>query len=578
MIFIGALAASYILPRKLTPSAAGKNVPQKSIAVLPFENLSNDRQDASFADGVQDDLLTKLAKIADLKVISRTSVMQYRGRQDLRQIGRELGVSHVLEGTVRRYGGNVHVNARLVDTRTGTDTWAQEYNRNLNDVFAIEAVLAQSIASQLRASVSTRETLAIQERPTGDLIAYDLYTRAKNLITLAGFGENGREDLIAAADLLNETVAHDPSFFDAYCQLARVDCRLYVFGLDHTTARFANAEAAVEAAARLRPDAGETHLARAENLYAGHLDYKGALGELDLARKTLPNDARVVQLIGYVQRRQGLWEDSMRNFEHAVELNPRDLELLQQTALSYAHFRRYAKVTSFLDRACSIDPTQLESKIARASVDFDWKANIKPLYKVIEEIRAKNPDRVTDTTNARFACALAERDAARAKDALNALGERPLEDDGGIQFTRSFVEGLIARMAKDDEKARAAFTNARAEQEKIVESQPSFGPPWCVLGLIDAALERKEEALREGRRAVELTPVEKDAIRGRVMIKYLAMIAAWAGDKDLACEQLAIAIRPPSYVGYGELKLLPWWDPLRGDPRFQKLVASLAPK
>jgi TolB-like protein/Tfp pilus assembly protein PilF len=564
----------------LTPgqSAASEIVPEKSIAVLPFENLSDDKAHPFFADGVQDDILTKLAKVADLKVISRTSVMQYRGKHDMCQIGRELVVAHVLEGTVRRSGIKVHVNAQLVDARTNAHVWAEEYDRDLNDVFAIEAELAQSIASQLRANVSTRETVAIQQRPTPDLVAYDLYTRAKNLIPLAGFGENGKQDLLAATDLLNEAVRHDPSFFDAYCQLARVDCRLYVFGLDHSPARFANAEVAVEAAARLRPDAGETHLARAENLYAGHLDYEAALAELEIAQKTLPNDARVFQLMGYVQRRQGRWEQSMQNLDRAVELSPRDLETLQQTALSYAHFRRYAEVAKLLDRVCVIEPTQLESRVARASIDFDWKADIKPLLNVIDETRAKNPESITDTANARLVCALAERDAAGAKDALLALGERPLEDEGGIEFTRSFVEGLIALMAKDDEKAHAAFTAARAEQEKIVESQPSFGPPWCVLGLIDAALGRKQEALREGNRAVELVPVKKDAVTGSVMIKYLAMTAAWAGDKDLALEQLTIAVGPPSFVGYGELKLLPWWDPLRGDARFEKIVASLAPK
>src|SRR5262249_51297019 len=261
-------------------------------------------------------------------------------------------------------------------------------------------------------------TLSIQQRPTPDLIAYDLYTRAKNLIPLAGFGESGKQDLLAAADLLNEAVRHDLSFFDAYCQLARVDCRLYVFGLDHSSERWANAKAAVEAAARLRPDAGETHLARAENLYAGHLDYEGALAELEIAQKTLPNDARVFQLIGYVQRRQGRWEQSIQNLERAVELSPRDLETLQQTALSYTHFLRYPKVAELLDRVCAIEPTQVESRVARASIDFDWKADIKPLLNVIDEIRARNPESIGDTTNARLVCALAERDATDAKGAL----------------------------------------------------------------------------------------------------------------------------------------------------------------
>jgi len=577
-LILAALGAFYIFRSKPATNAASEIAPEKSIAVLPFENLSDEKEHTFFADGVQDDVLTKLAKVADLKVISRTSVMQYRGKQNLRQIGRDLGVSHVLEGTVRRSGGKVHVNAQLVDTRTGTDVWAEEYDRDLNDVFAIEVTLAQSIANQLRANVSAREALAMQERPTQDLVAYDLYTRAKNLVLAATFGDVAKGDLLQATGLLNEAVARDPSFFQAYCQLARSHLRLYFFGLDHTPKRLSMAQAAVRAASELRPDAGETHLARAENLYVGHLDYDGALGELELARKTLPNDARIFQLMGYVQRRQGRWEESARNLEQSADLDPRDLETLQQTANSYGLFRRYADQTRFLDRACAIDPAQVESKVARSAVDLDWKADTTPLHHVIDEVRAKDPHGALEIASDWVLCALAERDALAAQDASTMLGETPLQLDVIVQFNRHFLEGLIARMMKEDEKAGAAFSAARAEQEKVVQIEPNLGPPWCVLGLIDAALGRKEEALSEGRHAVELVPVEKDAVKGPVMVKYLAMIAAWAGDRDLACEQLAIAIQPPSYIGYGELKLLPWWDPLRGDPRFEKIVASLAPK
>jgi len=559
-------------------NAASEVAPEKSIAVLPFDNLGDDKQHAFFADGVQDDVLTKLAKVADLKVISRTSVMRYRGKQDPREIGRALGVSHVLEGTVRPYNEKVHVNARLVDTRTDTDVWGEEYDRDLRDIFAVEAELAQTVANQLRANVSAREALAMQERPTEDLSAYDVYTHARNLVLMASFGEKGRENLLQAADLLNKAVADDPSFFQAYCELAKAHRRLYLFGFDPSSARLAMAEAAVQGAAHLRPEAGETHLARAENLYAGYLDYNGALAELELARKTLPNDARIFQLMGYVQRRQGHWEESTRNLERAAELNPRDLEILQQTAMSYALFRRYSDETDFLDRACAVEPTQVETKIARAFLELDRKADAHALHQAIDEVRAKNPDSVNGIASEWLIDALAERDATAAKEALIALGETPLQQDATVRFSRPFIEGLIARMTRDDEKAHAAFTIARTEQEKVVQDQPDFGPPWCVLGLIDAALGRKEDALRECRRAVELVPVEKDSIRGPAMIKYLAMIAGWAGDKDLACEQLVIAVRPPSYIGYGELKLLPWWDPLRGDPRFEQIVSSLAPK
>jgi serine/threonine-protein kinase len=571
--FVDLMRRVHLTPEGSPPS---ENVPEKSIAVLPFENLSDEKEHTFFADGVQDDILTKLAKVADLKVISRTSVMRYRGKQDSRQIGRELGVSHVLEGTVRHSNEKVHVNARLVDSHTDRDVWAEEYDRDLNEVFAIESELAQSIANQLGAKVSAGETLAMQERPTQDLVAYDLYTRARTLILAATFADNVRRDyLLQAADLLNQAVTRDPSFFQAYCQLAQVHDRIYFRGYDHTPERLALAEAAVQAASRLRPDAGETHLARAENLYAGHLDYDGALTELDAARHSLPNDARIFHLVGSIQRRQGHWDESTRNLERAVALNPRDLEEVRQIAISYDFFRRYPEEASLLDRALAIEPNHVETKDVRALLEVEWKADTQPLHKAIEEIRARSPDSMRAIASDWLLCALAERNAAAAEEALKAGGETPFND---LPTNRLFVEGLIARMTKNDQEARAAFTAARVEQEKIVQAQPNYGPALCVLGLIDAGLGRKAEALREGRRAIELALVKKDAISSPLMIQYLALIAAWNEDKDLACEQLLVAVRPPSILSYGELKLLPWWDPLRGDPRFEKIVASLAPK
>jgi serine/threonine protein kinase/TolB-like protein len=301
------------------------------IAVLPFENLSDDKEDAFFADGVQDDILTKLAKIADLKVISRTSVMHYRGKRDLRQIGRALGVSHVLEGTARRSGGKVHVNAQLVDTRTNTEMWADGYDRNLKEAFAIPSEIAQKVADELHAKVSSAEKVAIERKPTADLAAFELYTQAKNLL-LTSFSSAARAKLLEAADLLDQAIGHDPSFFEAYCELVHTHGLLYFFGLDHTPARLALAEAAAQAAFRLRPDAGEAHLARAENLYHGHLDYDGALAELDIARRSLPNDSRVFAVKGYIQRRQGRWEESTRNLERAIDLDPRNYQIVDNMA------------------------------------------------------------------------------------------------------------------------------------------------------------------------------------------------------------------------------------------------------
>jgi len=546
------------------------------IAVLPFENLSDNKEDAFFADGVQDDILTKLAKIADLKVISRTSVMGYRGKRDLRQIGRSLGVSHVVEGTARRFGSKVHVNAQLVDTRTDIGVWADEYERDLNHAFAIPSEIAQKVAGELHAKISAAEKAAIQQPPTNDLAAYDLYVRAHNLL-LTSFSSAARPKLLQAAELLNQAVARDPLFFQAYCQLSHTHGLLYLLGVDHTPERLAAMEAAVQAAFRLRPDAGEGHLARAENLYFGYLDYDGALAELELARRSLSNNPQVFAVQGYIQRRQGRWDESTRNLERAIDLDPRNFYMLQQIAISYGLLRRYADETSVLRRALAIEPDDVNTKVALAAVRFHSKADTRPLHQTIDSIRATNPGALPNVANDWLSCALAERDVAEATNALNAFGEVPLTDYG-VHSNRPLIEGILARMTKDEDKARTAFTAARAFQERAVQDEPDYGPPLCVLGLIDAALGRKEEALREGRRAVELLPAEKDAINGPLMIKYLGMIAAWVGDKDLACEQLAIAVRPPSTVSYGQLKLEPDWDRLHGDPRFEKMIASLAPK
>jgi len=549
------------------------------IAVLPFENLSNDREDVAFADGVQDDLLTKLAKIADLKVISRTSVMQYRDQHNTRQIGGELGVSHVLEGSVRKTGAWLHINAQLIDARTDSHIWAEEYDRDLKDMFAIQSEIAQKVAERLHAKISRAEKLTIERPPTADITAFDLYSRAKNLLldTVVGSTGTRKASLLKAADLLNQAVAHDPTFFQAYCQLAWTHDNIYFDGWDRTPARLELAEAAIQAASRLRPDAGELHLARGWNRYWGYRDYDGALAEVENARRALPNDPWVFQLMGYVQRRQGRWEESTQNIESALNLDPRNFNLLRQIAILYDDLRRYADQQAILDRALALRPNELEVKIDRANVEIDWKANTGRVHQLIDEIHAKDPGALQSVADYWLLCALAERDTAAAANALAALGDNSVGTEK-IKYGPRLMEGLIARMAKDDAKARAAFTAARAEQEKLVRANPDDAGALCILGLIDAGLGRKEEALREGRRGVELLPVEKDARSGPAMIVCLARIAAWVGDNDLACEQLARASRLPSSVSYGDLKLMSWWDPLRGDQCFEKIVASLAPK
>jgi len=563
-----------------TKQSGVAEVPAKSIAVLPFENLSRDPENEFFTDGVQDEILSDLSKVADLRVISRTSVMQYKAgaQRNLREIAQQLGVAHVVEGSVQRAANKVRVIAQLIDARNDVHLWAQTYDRDLADVFAIQSEIAKSIADQLQAKLSPAEKSAIEQRPTTDVAAFELYSRAKDLILNIGFSAIFAQNVRTGIDLLNQALARDPSFFAAQCQLANAHDQLYSLGVDHTPERLASAEAAVEAAFRLRPDAGEAHLARAVHLYRGYRDYDGALAELEIARRTLPNDPRIFEFTGYIARRRGQHEEGLRNLQRAVELDPRNLFTLQQLALSYRALRRSADEIVTDDHALSIKPDDPQTKANRALALLDWKADTRRLHQTIDEIRAKNPKAIQSVADVWLICALAERDAAAAELALTALGDATFSEGASVQFSAAFGRGLLARMMKDESKARSAFAALRADQEKIVQAQPDYGPAVCILALIDAGLGRKEEALREARRSVELVPVEKDSITGAFMIQYSAIVAAWVGEKDLALENLAKTAQLPGLLSYGRLKLLPWWDPLRGDPRFDKIVASMAPK
>src|SRR5512132_1720805 len=579
LFFLGRYSAGRATPQ-VTEAPTAVN-PQKSIAVLPFENLSEEKANAFFADGVQDEILTDLSKIADLKVISRSSVMHYRSglERNPRKIGEELGVAHVLEGSVQRAGNRIRVNAQLIDARNDTHLWAQTYDRDLSDVFAIQSEIAKTIADQLQAKLSPQEQSAIQRPPTSDIAAFDLYTRARNLWLTAFASSTGKDDLHQATDLLNQAVARDPSFFDAWCQLAVTEVTIYFLDWDHTPVRLTKAEVAVQTAARLRPDAGETHLALGRMRYFGYLDYKGALAELELARRSIPNDPWVVLLKGYIERRQGRWDESIRDQQRGTELDPRNTLALQQLATTYEAMRRYAEAKAVLARALAFDPNDAITRAYHAFVDFEWKADTRPLQQVIASIRATNAAAVPTIANFCLVAALAERDAVAARDALMASGANPINGiSENMNFSRPFMEGLVARLMHDEDSARAAFTIARAQQEKTIQAQPDYAPAVCMLGLIDAALGQKEEALREGQRAVDLLPLEKDAFGGMEIVKYFSVTAAWVGNKDLACRQLVIATSQPSALSYGQLKLLPFWDALHSDPWFEKIVASLAPK
>ncbi len=563
------------------PNESKSVINAKSIAVLPFQNLSEEKQNEYFADGVQDEILTDLAKIADLKVISRTSVLQYNSgvARNLREIAQQLGVANVVEGSVQRSGNRVRVNAQLVDARNDSHLWAQTYDRDLDDVFAIQSEIAKAIAVQLQAKLSPAEKSAIEQRPTSDLTAFDQYSRAKTLMLTSSLG-SADKNLLQAVELLNGAVARDPSFYAAFCQLVDAHDWLYDDLGDHTPARLAAAEAALQRATALRPNAPETYLARGAHLYRAFRDYRGALRELEAARAGLPNDPRTHELTAYILRHQGKPEEGLRALEQAVALDPRNPSMLSQLAISYECLRRYPEEKATLQRVLEITPDDIAVASSIAFVDLDWRADTAPLHQFIDRLRSERPSGMGDTADIGFLCALAERDWAAAEQALTALGNNPFWGDL-VTLRRQFGEGLLARAMHDEGRAQKAFAAARVEQEQLVQQQKDYGPPVCVLGLIDAALGNKEAALQEGRRAMELLPVEKDAVDGQAVMAYFAIIAAWVGEKDLALQQLAAAA--PTYgaaiaTSYGMLKLFPFWDRLRGDPRFEKIVESLAPK
>jgi serine/threonine protein kinase len=569
---------------RIAPQAGTSQAPapvQKSIAVLPFQNLSADLENAFFTDGVQDEILNHLAKIADLKVISRTSAMQYKAgvKRNLREIANELGVAHVVEGSVQRAANRVRVTAQLIDARNDTHVWVEKYDRDLTDVFAIQSEIAQAIADQLHAKLSPKDKEAMTERPTHDLAAYDLYLRAKALISETYRSTNAVAHLPAiskAVQLLDQAVARDPAFLLAYCQLAYAHDLIYWFGLDKTETRLALAEASVKAAIRLQPDSSETHLAQAIHLYWGYLDYDRAREELTKAQRALPNNAQIFRFFGLIDRRQGRWEEALRNLEHAVDLDPRNATALMDLGGTYWRSRRYGESIAIYNRALAVEPRNIYFRIRSREMALDAEANPAPLRAVINTIEAEGPSSAAEAAKNSFELALYERDPVAA---ARALANIPSQDNiESFYFPHAWYEGLLAKLRQDADGAHSAFTAARAEAENIVRALSGSAGSLSILALIDAELGQKEKAIQEGRAACDMVPFEKDAVTSVTLTTNLARIYALTGEKDLALEQLEIASKRPYGPSYGRLRLDPFWDVLRGDPRFEKIVASLAPK
>jgi serine/threonine-protein kinase len=558
----------------LGDKAPVRGVAERSVAVLPFESLNADPEEAFRAVGVQDQIQNDLAKVADLKVISRNSVMQYKPgvKRNLREIADALGVAHVVEGSVQRAADRVRVSAQLTNARTGTQIWRKSYDSALDDAFAIESKIAKAVADELGARLSAGEKEAIEEKPTDKPLAYERYVRAGILLDGIALDARSADLRYQAVHLLELAVAQDSKFLLAYCRLGFAHQGLYFNGYDHTPLRLARATEAVEAALRLGPDRGEPHLAAGLLYYYCYRDYDRARSELAIARRLLSNEPLVFATLGWIDRRQGQWQDHLRNMNRALELDPRNVFILHQVAGTYQVLRRYNNLVTTFDRALAVTPNDAVARVARGLAELDSDATVQAGQLAVKEVLANNPADGVKIVDRWFNIALCARDAKDAKRALGSMLQEGITWGANVRTPRSFCEGLAARVFGDNEAAMNAFADAREEMETVLKKQPNYPEAISVIGMIDAALGRKQDAITEGRRAVELLPVTKDIMTGSELLRNLALIYAWTGEKDLALDQIAAALQGPGHITYGQLRLHPWWDAIRSDPRFDKLV------
>ena len=576
LFFLGRYSAINATPRQ---SEATTAIQQKSIAVLPFENLSDDKQNTYFADGVQDQILTNLARVSDLRVISHTTVRQYKTGvpRNLREIGKQLGVSHILEGSVQRAGDRLRIAAQLIDARTDSQLWAETYDRTAADLFAIQSELAESIVAQLQAKLSPQQKAAIEQRPTRDLVAFDLYLRAKQIVDSYLIADDVRAALLSALESLDQAIKRDPDFVSAYCYIARANNLLYFFDLDPTPNRIRLADEAVTSALRLRPDSAEAHFAMADFLFRCHRDYDGALKELAIARPGLPNDTAFFILSGYINRRRNNWAQAEQDFFMAVGLDPRNPNAYNLLADTYNLLRKHPLAAKVYDRVLAAGERTPIVFFRRDSAIFNGTGDSTELRRVLSE----NPemDIGGGQTPIRVWLALIDGNFAEAERVLAASPREDFQDiDYSFYYPKAWFEAMIARAKGDSARAVEAFSAARKVLERRLAIKPEDARTIAVLAQVDAGLGRKELAIQEAQHAVDLMPLSKDVYDGALVLEGLAQVYTWTNEPDRAIELLQKLAAMPSYINYARTKLYPMWNPLRGDPRFQKIVNSLASK
>jgi TolB-like protein/Flp pilus assembly protein TadD len=566
-IIISAAAGFFLLPR-----ASARKI-DKSIAVLPFENLSDEKENAYFADGVQDDILTNLSKIGDLKVISRTSVNSYRdnGARNAREIGKALGVATLLEGSVRRIGNRVRVNVQLINADNDEHIWAEDYDRDLTDVFAIQSDLAQKIATALQAKLSPNEKARLNQRPTENSEAYLLFIQAE---PYAAGPEMFTENFLKAEQLYEQAIKLDPNFAAAHACLSMVESWAY-HTFDPTPARREKARASAGEALRLQPDLPEGHLALGFAYYYGDRDYDRALAEFEIARHDLPNEAQAYMAIGAIQRRQGKLKESIANFEKAVALDPKNAGFLYNLGFSYLGLKQYEAADKMFDRALEVAPDSFSSRALKSVIAILWKGDVEAAQKQLALSPVRDANGLVTSTQV-WVLTLARK----FPEALREIEQFPGEifDAHTGRIPKAFFEGLIYMYLGDKTKATNAFENARAIAQQLVQESPNDAPRCAILGQILAALGQKDAAIAEGKRAVALLPESEDAYDGPQITGQLAAIYTWTGEHDQALRLLDHLLQTPNGITVSILKLDPTWDPLRKDPRFQALIDKYASK
>ncbi len=570
------LIALLIYGRVPFRSSSGEPIPEKSIAVLPFANFSDDKQNAFFADGIQDDILTALAQIGGLRVISRSSVMQFRdpAAHTLREVGKLLGVANVLEGSVRREGDRIVVNVQLIDALKDRHLWANRYERTIADSLGLQGELASQIANELRVTLSPNEKTNVETKPTDNSDAYLVYLQANQI-------ERGPDTLLEdykkAERLYVKAIALDSKFALAHARLAstRAEIFHYYEPLDSWKTR---ARSSAETALQLQPSLGEAHLAIGQCTYWFDQDYDAALAEFDTALRLAPNNSETGGLIAAIKRRQGKWEEALDGYRNMSRLDPQNPNIARNLLFTCTSMRRWADAAHEAERMRAMAPDSIVAKTQKGYVDFWWKGDTNLLKSILAEIPAETDPEGTVTT-CRWDLAMITRDFATASHVVDASPLNDFSYLNGSTTPKSFLQGCIYLAQGNAVAAQKLFEIARQNFEAAVKESPKSAERHANFGLVNAFMGRKEEAIREARRAVELKPESKDALDGALMSAYLALVYVRAGEKDLALPLIERLLKTSGSVDSGDysisvndLKYRWEWDPIRSDPRFQKLI------